>query len=172
MEIETKIFMDELTIFLAKTNQKNPAKLDLCCFKIFSLYFSHILFYYQYFMTKAWHCLFFFSFLVFCPIRAAQAAYGGSQARGLIGAIATWDPSCVWDLHHSSQQCRILIPLSEARDRTGNLMVPSQIHFCWAMMGTLVTLSYLHPDPKLGQPKWLPFHWNKQKVFWVAYTTT
>ena len=36
-----------------------------------------------------------FSFLVFYPIRAAQAAYGGSLARGLIGAIATWDPSCV-----------------------------------------------------------------------------
>ena len=28
------------------------------------------------------------SFLSFCPFRVAPAAYGGSQARGLIGAIA------------------------------------------------------------------------------------
>ena len=46
--------------------------------------------------------------------------YGGSQARGLIGAVAA-------GLHHSSQQCRILNPLSKARHQTQNLMVPSQI---------------------------------------------
>ena len=47
----------------------------------------------------------------------------GSQARGLIGAVATdlhhshtatSDPSHVCDLHHSSQQQRILNPLSKA----------------------------------------------------------
>ena len=42
-------------------------------------------------------------------------------------ATATWDPSCVCNLHHSSQQRRILSPLSKVRDRTHNLMVPSQI---------------------------------------------
>ena len=31
-------------------------------------------------------------------------------------ATVTWDLSRVCDLHHSSQQCRILNPLSEARD--------------------------------------------------------
>ena len=31
-------------------------------------------------------------------------------------ATATWDPSCICDLHQSSQQCWILNPLSEARD--------------------------------------------------------
>ena len=36
-------------------------------------------------------------------------------------------------LHHSSQQCQILNPLSEARDQTHNLMVPSQIPFRCAM---------------------------------------
>ena len=30
--------------------------------------------------------------------------------------IATQDPSCIYNLHHSSRQCRILNPLSEARD--------------------------------------------------------
>ena len=39
------------------------------------------------------------------------------------------DPSCVFHLHHSSQQHWILNPLGEARDRTLNLMVPSQICF-------------------------------------------
>ena len=50
------------------------------------------------------------------------------------GATATPDPSHVCDLHHRSQQCQILNALSEARDRIHNLMVPSQIHFCCAMM--------------------------------------
>ena len=43
-------------------------------------------------------------------------------------ATETQDLSPVCDLHHSSQQRWILNPLSEARDRTHNLMVPSQIH--------------------------------------------
>ena len=33
-------------------------------------------------------------------------------------ATATPDPSCVCNLHHSSQQCQFLTPLSEARDQT------------------------------------------------------
>lgn len=33
-------------------------------------------------------------------------------------ATATWGPSLVCDLHHSSRQHQILNPLSEARDRT------------------------------------------------------
>ena len=37
-------------------------------------------------------------------------------------AIATLDPSCVCNLHHSSWQHWILNPLSKARDRTCNLM--------------------------------------------------
>ena len=46
------------------------------------------------------------------------------------------DPSHVFDLHHSSWQCQILNPLSEARDWTHNLKVPSQICFRWATTGT------------------------------------
>ena len=42
----------------------------------------------------------------------------------------------VHDLHHSSQQLWILNPLSKARDRTCNIMVPSQIHFRCATMRT------------------------------------
>ena len=45
--------------------------------------------------------LFLFLFLFFCIFRAAPEAYGGSQARSLIGATAA-------GLHHSSQQHQIL----------------------------------------------------------------
>ena len=49
---------------------------------------------------------------------------------------ATQDPSRICDLHHSSRPRQILNPLSEARDRINDLMVPSQIRFCWATTGT------------------------------------
>ena len=64
--------------------------------------------------------LFFFFFCLFAISRAASMAYGGSQARGLIGAVAA-------GLHHSSHQGQILNPLSEAMDQTRNLMLPSRI---------------------------------------------
>ena len=71
------------------------------------------------------------SFLLFvcCLFRAAPAAYEGSQVRGLIRAVAA-------GLHHRSWQRRILNLLSEARDPTRNLMVPSQTRFCCATTGT------------------------------------
>ena len=62
-------------------------------------------------------------------------AYGGSQARGPIGAIVAGlhhshsdagSELCLC-LHHSSGQRQILNPLSEARDGTHNLMVPGWI---------------------------------------------
>ena len=56
--------------------------------------------------------------------RAAPAGYGGSHARGQIGATAAGlhhshsnvgsEPVC--DPHHSSQQGQIFNPLSKARD--------------------------------------------------------
>ena len=51
-------------------------------------------------------------------------------------ATAVQDLSCVCDLHHSSQQCQILNPLNKARNRTYNVMVPSQIRFFCATKGT------------------------------------
>ena len=87
-------------------------------------------------------------FLSFSFFRTACMAYGGSQARGWIGALAaslhhshcnagSTPRLC---LHHSSLQCRILNPLSEVRDRTRNLMVPSRIHFHCATTGTPYTI--------------------------------
>ena len=87
---------------------------------------------------------FIYLFIVFCLFRAAPVAYGGSQAMCVIRAIA----ACLCHSHstarskphlqpyHSSWQCWILIPLSEARDWTHNLMVPSRICFHCVMMGT------------------------------------
>ena len=43
-------------------------------------------------------------------------------------ATAAPDLSLVCDLYHSSQQHWMLNPLSETRDQTHNLMVPSRIH--------------------------------------------
>ena len=51
-------------------------------------------------------------------------------------ATATWDPSHIHNLHHSSSQCRVPNPLSEAGNWTWILMDTSWIHFCWATMGT------------------------------------
>ena len=42
-------------------------------------------------------------------------------------ATAMRDPSCLYDLHHSSRQCPIRNPLIEARDRTCSLRDTSQI---------------------------------------------
>ena len=58
------------------------------------------------------------------------------QLLAYIRATAMWEPSPICDLYHSSRQCWILNPLNETRDRTYNLIVPSQICFCCASTGT------------------------------------
>ena len=65
-------------------------------------------------------------------------------------ATATPDLSPVCDLHHSSQWRRILNPLSEARDKTHNIMVTSQIHFCCTTM-RIPRLQYKNLS---GKKKW------------------
>ena len=70
-----------------------------------------------YIITGSLYLFFFFFF------RAAPAAYGSSQARDQIRAIApaytkataTPDLSLICNLHHSSWPCRIFNPLSEAK---------------------------------------------------------
>ena len=64
------------------------------------------------------------------------------------------DPSHICDPHHSSQQRRIFNPLSDARDRTLNLMVPSRICFHCTTIGTQrLSTSNTH---------WLPYqkYWH------------
>ena len=55
-------------------------------------------------------------------------------------ATAMPDLSHVCDLHHSSRQRQILNPLSEARDPTCNLMVPSWICFYSTVTETPISL--------------------------------
>ena len=85
--------------------------------------------------VKCPHYLFIY-FLSFCLFRAAPAVYGGSQARGPVGATAaglhhshsnTGYESCLY-LRHSSWQRRTLNPLSEARHWTCILMDASWVH--------------------------------------------
>ena len=45
-----------------------------------------------------------------------------------------WDASC--DLHYRSWQCRILNPLSKAKDWTCILVDTSWVRYYWATMGT------------------------------------
>ena len=74
----------------------------------------------------------------------------GSQARGLIGTVAT---SLSYSHSNAGSERRlqptpqrwILNPLSKARDGTHNLMIPSQICFCCATMGSPI---YLFRFPK------------------------
>ena len=75
-------------------------------------------------LTMGPKTIFFFFFF-----KAASLAYGSSQTRDQIGAVA-------FGLYHSSQQGWILNPLSETRDQNCILIHASQIHFCWAMTGT------------------------------------
>ena len=54
----------------------------------------------------------------------------------LSSATATPDPSCVCDLHHSSQRRWILDPTEQGQGWNHNLMAPSKIRFRCATTGT------------------------------------
>ena len=81
-----------------------------------------------------------FFFFFFGLFRATPGSYGSfqarSQIRAYITATAMQDLSRICNLHHSSQQCQILNPLSEARDRTSVLMDTSWIRYCCTTVGT------------------------------------
>ena len=93
-----------------------------------------------------WHFFMFFSFLFLCfvllglHLRHKEVPRLGVelelQLPAHTRATATWDPSRVCNLHHSSWQCQKINLLSEARDQTCNLMVPSQIRFHCTTTGT------------------------------------
>ena len=68
------------------------------------------------------------SIFVYLLFGATHAAYGSSQTRGRIRAIAA-------GLHHSSRQRQILNPLSVARAQTNILMDASWVCYCWAITG-------------------------------------
>ena len=57
-------------------------------------------------------------------------------------ATATWDPSHIYDLPQSSQQCQILNPLNKARDRTRILMDTSRVPYRWATNGNFQNMYF------------------------------
>ena len=115
-------------------------------------------------LKKIFLCFLFVCCFVFCLFRAVLAAYGSSQARGRIRAsvaIATTPaPRHICALHHSSRQHQILNPLSEDRDRTLNLMVPSWIYLRCTTTGT--------PDLSVLKESGLPRNWQVGLV-WYKY---
>ena len=94
----------------------------------------------------------FIFFFVFRLFRAAPTAYGSSQARcrigaeaaGLATATATWHPSRLCDVHHSSRQRWIPNLLSEARDGTCVLM---NVRFVSAEPQQELSIFHLHSPP-------------------------
>ena len=66
----------------------------------------------------------------------------------------TQDSSCICDLHHSSWQGHILNPLSEARDGTRNLMLPS---WCPSRPGELVVPAGTGTRPQVSRDIWLAY---------------
>ena len=82
-------------------------------------------------------------FLPFFFFRATLVAYGGSQARGWMGAAAVSlhhshsiiGSECICNLHHSSHQCWIPSRLSKAIDGSSILMDTGQICFQCTTMG-------------------------------------
>ena len=72
---------------------------------------------------------FFFFFLGLHPQHTEVPRLGVKQELQLpVYTTAMQDPNRICDLHHSSQQCLILNPLSKDRDQTCILMDPSHDH--------------------------------------------
>ena len=102
--------------------------------------------------VSAFSFFFFLFFFFFFFFRATPAAYGGSQARGQIGAAAT-------GLYHSSQQPQILNPLSEARDQTQIIKDTSWVLNPLSHSGNSCMSAFsATPVPFLGSPHCLPHH--------------
>ena len=101
---------------------RSPLKLALaqCSFRVISV-FSYFLFFS--------FCLFlsFLGPLLWHKEVPRLGVESELQPPAYSTATATRDQSHVCDPHHSSQQHRILNPLSKARERTHILMVPSRI---------------------------------------------
>ena len=101
-----------------------------------------------------------FFFLLF---RATLVAYENSQARDRIRAAAAAASrrhsysnlgSELRLQYHSSWQCQIPNPMSEARGQSRILMDTSQIRFCFATIGTPWVLLLWHQTLLLMPPIW------------------
>ena len=93
------------------------------------------------------HFFFFFFFFFGLQVQHMDVPRLGAESELQLQAYtivtAMPDLSHVFDLHHSSQQHRILNPLSGARDQTCILGDTSQVHFHQATRGTPCTWTLL-----------------------------
>ena len=99
----------------------------------------------------------FYFILLLC--RDVPAAYGGSQARSPIRATAANQRHSHSGIRAKSEtyttahgNARSSTKLNEARDRTLNFMVPSQIHFRCAMGTPPFSFSFFPPSFLLSPP--------------------
>ena len=93
----------------------------------------------QYIHTNCFFCWVFVFCFLGLPLQHVEVPRLGIESELQLltypVATATLDLRHICNLHHSSRQCQILNPLSEARDRTHILMDSSQICFHYAMKG-------------------------------------
>ena len=111
--------------------------IELWVLYVFYIRFPHQVCDLQIFPAIAW-VIFSFSFFVLlgpCPWHRLGVE-SEPQLPAYAIAIATQDLSHICDLHHSSWQCQILNPLSEAMNRSLILRDTSQVRYHWATMGT------------------------------------
>ena len=93
-------------------------------------------------MTGSLHIIFIMSLGLFCLFRATPTAYGGSQASGPVGAVAsglhhshrTWDLSCVCDLQLMARSLTLWARLGI---KPVSSWIPVGFVSRWAMKGTL-----------------------------------
>ena len=85
---------------------------------------------------KVWLCHFPFFFFFLGPYLCTRLRGMEPQLLSYATATAILDLSRIYNLCHSLRQHWIPNPLSEARDWTRNLIVPSRIHFHCTTTGT------------------------------------
>ena len=108
--------------------------------------------------------------------RATPVAYGSSQARGQIGATATYttatpDLSIICHLYRSSRQCWILNPLNKDRDRTRVLMDTSWVHYHSAMVESPKKFNIIYPGISQTIWPWSLTHLIYICRIWVEWNT-
>ena len=111
---------------------------------------------------------FFFFFFFFCLFRATPAAYGSSQARGLIRASAAVHRHVgsgphLWPIPQLTTMLDPQPTLSEARDRTHVLMDTSRVHFCW----TTTEIPWKEEGWVLKENIWFGFHILQGGWVWI-----
>ena len=92
------------------------------------------------FLFSSLHFLLFFFFVFLGPqpwhMEVPRLGVESELQPAYTRATAMLDPSRVCNLHHSSRQCWIPNPPSEARDQTHILMDTRQACYCWTTTGT------------------------------------